>query len=321
MKARMLSAAAVALVALVAAGCGGASDTKGGVVRRWRRRRSCRSSRTRPRRSSTTSSSRSSPKTGARQGHVVQLVLRRLRRPEPRGRVRPAGRRRRVLARARHRRGSSRPNLVVARLEPASRTRASSPTRSSSFVVRKGNPKHIKTWADLLKPGVEVLTPNPFTSGGARWNIMAAYGAQLEAGQDARRRRSPTSSELFTKHVAGAGQVGARRAADVHRRQGRRAALLRERGDHRPAEGREGRLRHPRPDDPDREPDRGHDQGQAARRRRSSTTCWTPAAQTIFAKHGYRPVIAVGREAVHVAVPDAARRCSRSTTSAAGTRS
>ncbi len=51
------------------------------------------------------------------------------------------------------------------------------------FEVRKGNPKHIKTWGDLVKPGVDVLTPNPFTSGGAKWNIMAAYGAQLEQGK------------------------------------------------------------------------------------------------------------------------------------------
>src|SRR5215475_9028912 len=51
------------------------------------------------------------------------------------------------------------------------------------FVVRDGNPKHIKTWTDLVKPGVQVVTPNPFTSGGARWNIMAAYGAQREAGK------------------------------------------------------------------------------------------------------------------------------------------
>jgi sulfate/thiosulfate transport system substrate-binding protein len=42
------------------------------------------------------------------------------------------------------------------------------------FVVRKGNPKNIRTWDDLVKPGVEVIEPNPFTSGGARWNIMAA---------------------------------------------------------------------------------------------------------------------------------------------------
>ena len=51
------------------------------------------------------------------------------------------------------------------------------------FMVREGNPKGIKTWDDLTKDGVEVLTPNPFTSGGARWNVMAGYGAQLEQGK------------------------------------------------------------------------------------------------------------------------------------------
>src|SRR5262245_35936850 len=45
------------------------------------------------------------------------------------------------------------------------------------FVVRDGNPKKIFGWNDLLKPGVQIVTPNPFTSGGARWNVMAAYGA------------------------------------------------------------------------------------------------------------------------------------------------
>ncbi len=51
------------------------------------------------------------------------------------------------------------------------------------FVVRKGNPKNIKTWDDLIKPGVGVIEPNPFTSGGARWNIMAAWGAQTKQGK------------------------------------------------------------------------------------------------------------------------------------------
>ena len=51
------------------------------------------------------------------------------------------------------------------------------------IIVRKGNPKHITTWSDLVKPGVQVLTPNPFTSGSARWNVMAAYGAQLKEGK------------------------------------------------------------------------------------------------------------------------------------------
>jgi len=52
-----------------------------------------------------------------------------------------------------------------------------------AFAVRKGNPKGIKTWADLTKPGVEVITPNPFTSGGAKWNVMAAYGSQIQQGK------------------------------------------------------------------------------------------------------------------------------------------
>ena len=51
------------------------------------------------------------------------------------------------------------------------------------FVVRDGNPKKIKTWNDLIRPGVEIVTPNPFTSGGARWNIMAAYGSWRKQGK------------------------------------------------------------------------------------------------------------------------------------------
>lgn len=51
------------------------------------------------------------------------------------------------------------------------------------FITRKGNPKGIKGWDDLTKDGVEVITPNPFTSGAAQWNIMAGYGAQIEQGK------------------------------------------------------------------------------------------------------------------------------------------
>lgn len=53
------------------------------------------------------------------------------------------------------------------------------------FLVRAGNPKEIRDWADLIRPGVEVLTPNPKTSGGARWNHLAAWGqAYLASGGD-----------------------------------------------------------------------------------------------------------------------------------------
>ena len=50
------------------------------------------------------------------------------------------------------------------------------------IATRKGNPKGIKDWPDLIKPGVQVITPNPFTSGGARWNVMAAYGGTVAEG-------------------------------------------------------------------------------------------------------------------------------------------
>ena len=56
-------------------------------------------------------------------------------------------------------------------------------TSTIVFLVRKGNPKAIKDWDDLIKPGVQVITPNPKTSGGARWNYLAAWGyAQRKTG-------------------------------------------------------------------------------------------------------------------------------------------
>jgi sulfate/thiosulfate transport system substrate-binding protein len=69
-----------------------------------------------------------------------------------------------------------------------------------SLVVRKGNPKGIHGWDDLLKPGVKVLTPNPFTSGSAKWNIMAAYGAKSGGGENPQAGLDYLR-ELITKHV------------------------------------------------------------------------------------------------------------------------
>ncbi len=53
-------------------------------------------------------------------------------------------------------------------------------TSTIVFLVRKGNPKGIKDWDDLIKPGISVITPNPKTSGGARWNYLAAFGYELK---------------------------------------------------------------------------------------------------------------------------------------------
>src|SRR5690242_2597079 len=67
---------------------------------------------------------------------------------------------------------------------------ASPYTSTIVFLVRKGNPKHIKDWPDLIKPGVQVITPNPKTSGGARWNFLAAWGYALKqpGGNEAKAR-------------------------------------------------------------------------------------------------------------------------------------
>src|SRR5450432_926871 len=71
-------------------------------------------------------------------------------------------------------------------------------TSTIVFLVRKGNPKHIKDWDDLVKPGIAVITPNPKTSGGARWNYLAAWAWALKqpGGTDA-------TAEAFLKKVYG----------------------------------------------------------------------------------------------------------------------
>ena len=53
-----------------------------------------------------------------------------------------------------------------------------------TIVTRKGNPKNIKTWDDILKPGIEVVTPNPFSSGSAKWNLLAPYAEKSEGGKN-----------------------------------------------------------------------------------------------------------------------------------------
>jgi sulfate/thiosulfate transport system substrate-binding protein len=63
-----------------------------------------------------------------------------------------------------------------------------------AFVVRPGNPKHIENWSDLTKSGVQVVTPNPFTSGGAKWNILAAYGAARKSGMTDKKATSFVTS-------------------------------------------------------------------------------------------------------------------------------
>jgi sulfate transport system substrate-binding protein len=69
------------------------------------------------------------------------------------------------------------------------------------FVVRKGNPKHITSWDQLIQKGVDVVTPNPATSGSARWNVMAGYGAQLKLGTSPAQALAYVKT-LLTKNVS-----------------------------------------------------------------------------------------------------------------------
>jgi sulfate/thiosulfate transport system substrate-binding protein len=63
------------------------------------------------------------------------------------------------------------------------------------FMVRPGNPKHIRNWSDLAKPGVKVLTPDPSQSGGAKWNIVAAYGAAMRGKVPGYAANSPAAAQ------------------------------------------------------------------------------------------------------------------------------
>ncbi|HMR50734.1 MAG TPA: sulfate ABC transporter substrate-binding protein [Arachnia sp.] len=69
-----------------------------------------------------------------------------------------------------------------------------------TIVVREGNPKNIQDWDDLLAPGLEVVTPNPFSSGSAKWNLLAPYSAKSEGGKNPDAGLAYVS-ELVTNHI------------------------------------------------------------------------------------------------------------------------
>jgi sulfate transport system substrate-binding protein len=69
-------------------------------------------------------------------------------------------------------------------------------TSTIVFLVRKGNPKNIRDWSDLVRPGVQVITPNPKTSGGARWNYLAAWAWAIRQPQ-----ATPASAEAYLRRL------------------------------------------------------------------------------------------------------------------------
>jgi sulfate transport system substrate-binding protein len=93
----------------------------------------------------------------------------------------------------------------------------------AAIVTREGNPKGIKTWEDLAKPGVKVITANPKTSGGARWNFLAVWGSVSKTGGDENK-----ALDLTTKVIKNAPVLprDAREASDVFFKQGQGDALI-----------------------------------------------------------------------------------------------
>jgi sulfate transport system substrate-binding protein len=159
------------------------------------------------------------------------------------------------------------------------------------FVVRKGNPKHITGWNDLIKPGIDVITPNPSTSGSARWNILAGYGAQLKEGKSSAQALDYVKT-LLTKNVSV--QDSSASAALQTFTSGKGDVLLDYESDAIAAQKAGDSIQYVIPKQtiliqtPIAVTAKSSHQTQA---KAFLTYQWSPAGQAIWAKQGYRPVL------------------------------
>jgi len=157
------------------------------------------------------------------------------------------------------------------------------------FVLRNGNPKHIKTWDDLVKPGVQVVFPNPFSSGGARWDIMAAYGAML------REHKTPKQAiayltQLFQHNVSQ--DTSGRNALNTFL-SGKGDVLLDYESDAKLAQqqGKPVYFLIPKATLQIETPLAAVNGSNKAAAQQFVTWLYTPAAQNIWAQNGYRSVL------------------------------
>ncbi|MGZ8716450.1 MAG: sulfate ABC transporter substrate-binding protein [Gaiellaceae bacterium] len=157
------------------------------------------------------------------------------------------------------------------------------------FVLRKGNPKHIRTWDDLVKPGVDVVFPNPFSSGGARWDIMAAYGAQLRAKKTPKQAQAYLK-QLFQHNVSQ--DTSARNALNTFL-SGKGDVLLDYESDAKlaQAQGRPVYYLIPKATLQIETPLAAVNSANKAAAQQYVNWLYTPAAQTIWADNGFRPVV------------------------------
>jgi len=157
-----------------------------------------------------------------------------------------------------------------------------------SFVVRPGNPKHIHGWRDLVKPGVKVVTPNPFSSGSAKWNVLAAFGAMRKAGMG-----DHTALQFVTKlfrHVVAQDSSGSNAANTFFSGQGDVLITYESEAYAAFAAGEKGNLVVPKPTMLIELPMVAIE-GSPAAARAFISYAHAPKQQAIFAANGYRPVV------------------------------
>jgi sulfate/thiosulfate-binding protein len=157
-----------------------------------------------------------------------------------------------------------------------------------SFVVRPGNPKHIHNWKDLVKPGVQVVTPDPFPSGGAKWNVLAAYGQARKAGMSDK-KAVKWVTKLF-KNVVSQDSSASNAAATFFAGKGDVLITYESEAYAAFAAGKQGKLVVPKPTMLIQLPMVTTKTAPAAAKTFVSFV-HNPIQQKIFARNGYRPVV------------------------------
>jgi sulfate/thiosulfate transport system substrate-binding protein len=157
-----------------------------------------------------------------------------------------------------------------------------------AFVVRPGNPKHIHGWSDLVKPGVQVVTPNPFSSGSAKWNVLAAYGAMRKAGMSDHQALQFVT-KLF-KHVVSQDTSGSNAANTFFAGKGDVLITYESEAYSAFAAGKQGKLIVPKPTMLIELPMVALKDAPSAAKAFISYA-HAPKQQAIFAANGYRPVV------------------------------
>ena len=158
------------------------------------------------------------------------------------------------------------------------------------LMVRKGNPKNIKGWDDLIKDDTEVLVPNPFTSGGAKWDIMAGYGAQLENGKSEDQAKDYLTKlfdhvSVLDKSARESLQTFSSGKGDVLVGYENEAILAQQQGEDVDYVVPDQTILIQNPVAVDNE------SGNAAKAQAFVDFLYTPEAQKIFVDKGYRPVV------------------------------